>query len=468
MEHVREYFRRMMEGPIVRPFGLAGPILVLLIALPLLRPLRHPNETEISSDESLRLASVKALVEHRSLTLDKGFARVPGAVVLNGQVFSRQPPMMAILLWPAAWTMTRLGFSFESNPLFIEYGLTLLGCALPAALAAALIYRMGRMFELKRPWRTLLAFSTVAGSGLLSYAVVLNAHVPAATLVIASAACLVHVGSVERNQWTSGWLALAGASAALAATLDPPAVLFLILFLFVIPALRLSALRRTAGVAIYILGAIPVLSIHSAWNAPITGDMIPASVHAALQNSGAPPTVWVHDELDEDQPPGQPVWNAIGQHLLWLGGAAFGSHGLISHFPVLIVAIFGVFAVMHRHWPGSTKILAGATGVASLVIIELYRIARFDWASAMFASQWFVIFTPMLLFWSGAWLRRRHSALKLSLAGLAMVFSVLVGIVGATGPMPRRAFRGYTATDALSQWVYSPPGSNSALAGRKP
>src|SRR4051794_34423368 len=108
----------------VRPFALAAPVLVLLIALPLLRPLRHPSDGQITSDEILRLATVRTLVASHSLELERGYQNVPGAVTINGKVYSAQPPMMALLLSAPAWVITRLGYTFDQNHLLIAYLLT--------------------------------------------------------------------------------------------------------------------------------------------------------------------------------------------------------------------------------------------------------------------------------------------------------------------------------------------------------
>lgn len=465
MNALREKLRLYLNGPMVRPLGLLGPILVLLIALPLLRPLRHPGETEISNDELLRLASIRALVEHHSLTLDHGFNRIPGTVVVDANVYSAQSPMLALLLWPPAWLLTRLGFSFDANHLLIEYLLTMLGAALPVAAAAGLAYKMGRLFELRRGWRVLLGIGVVAGSGLLSYSVVLNQQAPAAALVMLAAACLIHVSSMEKKERRGGWFAMAGASAAMACTIEPAAAIFPPLFACVILAMRFSFARRLLGLLLYVLGVIPIISVHYAWNHPITGDILPASLHAALHTPtivAAPP-----DDLSEDEPQVISIWDKVGSHIMWGIRAMFGGHGLLSHFPVMLLGVMGIGAVMHRHWPGAMKTLAAACGIAALVIIVLYRLSNREWSSAMFATRWFVVFSPMLLFWMGAWLRRTHTPTVWGLAAVLLVFSMLVGLIGATGPTPREGFRGYTAVDALRKLVqHDPADSSGALAGR--
>lgn len=457
----------------VRPFGLIGPILVLLIALPLLRPLRHPSEAQTSEQEALRLATVRALVEHGSLVLDRSYALSPGTVqvtdpVYGQRIYSTQPPMMALLLWPAAEIMTLLGLTFEENHLLIAYLLTMLAATLPVAAAAGFIYKMGRLFELRRPWRTLLGIGVVVGSGLLSYAVVLNPHAPSAALVIASAYALIHVAAMNREDRRAGWFALSGACVALAATIDPPAVVFLVLFGCVIFAMRFTIPRRAVGVFLYILGAIPVLSVHAAWNAPVTGDFLPASTHKVLHSQPAAPTVFSQDYVDDDFPETTSIWDTPGAHLRWLLTVMFGPNGLLSHFPVLILGMMGIAAVMHRHWPGSTKTLAAACGAGAIVVVLFSRQAPGIW-SGTFASTGFILFSPILLFWTGAWLRRTHTPVVWGLATVLLIFSMAVGLIGATGPTPREPFRGYTAGDALRRLIHPHQADlNNALAGRAP
>ena len=58
----------------VRPLALAAPVVVLLVALPLLRPLRHPSG--ISHDEVLRVFAAN-IDKVRDLLID-AIGRLPG------------------------------------------------------------------------------------------------------------------------------------------------------------------------------------------------------------------------------------------------------------------------------------------------------------------------------------------------------------------------------------------------------
>jgi hypothetical protein len=479
---LRSYITRLKERPLVRPWGLAAPILVLLIALPLLRPLRHPMAWEMSSGEQSRLATIQAVVEHHTLAIDDtNYANTPDSIQVGQRTYSDQPPIMAVLLAGPYWAMHWMGWTLAGNPTLVIYLLTLLGVTIPVALSAGLIYRMGRRFELRRPWRTFLAAAVVLGSGLISYAVVLNAHAPAAFLVLCAAACLTYVSMSHRPRRSCGWLAVAGFCAALAASMDLPAAAFLFLFVPVILTLRWRLWGRLGGVGLYALGVLPVLALHAALIVPITGDILPPTLHPELAAAVAVPPAKpaatnapadLTDALlypdDEDLALQHSSWRlAAARNIGHLGAALFGDHGAVSHFPVLLVALLGMAAVMHRHWPLSTKALAVATLIGSCIIIAGCALWRSDWTHAMFGARWFIVFLPLLIFWCGAWLRRSHRPLAWTLAGVLLAFSVIVSLIGATDPCPRNGFQTYTAVGALDNIVHPEPAPlpNTALAG---
>lgn len=471
--------------PLVRPWALATPILVLLAALPLLRPLRHPGADGVSDDEAGRLATVAALVQHHSLSLE-GLDLGPGVplpndglVRSNGRVFSNQPPVMAVLLAGPYWLLTKFGLTLRSSPVLAPYLLTLIGVTLPVAVAAGLIYKMGRVFDLRRRRRCLLAVGVVFGSGLISYAVVLNPHALAAALVLGAVAAMIYVANSQRPRRSIWWLIVAGACAGLAMVLDPPAAVFPLPLLLVIWVMRWPRVRRCAGMGLFVLGVVPPIYLHLALNLPITGDWKPAIVHPelALTRCGdrAVLASWgtVGADLapvastvspDDDDPP-ITRWGLIQRDSINLAGALVGRHGLLSHFPVVILGLFGIGAVFHRNWPATTKMLAvvSASGAASVIL--LYALSTADSHGAMFANQWFIVLSPLILFWAGAWLRRDHRVRSWTAASVLLIFSVAVSLVGATDPLPRSGYDHYTAATA-ARHLLSPavPDINKGIA----
>ena len=83
---------------------------------------------------------------------------------------------------------------------------------------------------------------------------------------------------------------------------------------------------------------------------------VPADFGIATTGGVAAKSKGREEEEDDarSSSPSLTVW------LAHLAGSS-GSHGILSHFPVLIIGAIGVGMVMHRHWQLSTKVLAAAT-----------------------------------------------------------------------------------------------------------
>jgi hypothetical protein len=467
MKAILNYFRTLPDRPMVRPWALAVPVLVLIIACPLLRPLRHTLPGEISRDEVTRLATVQAIVEHGTLDLVEAGTRAgPYGIAWTETDGIRQPPMLAVLLSPAYWLMRQSGTTIESNPAAVAYVLTLLGVTIPVAVAGGLIYRMARFFELRRKWRTLLGFVVVFGTGLISYATVLNAHAPAAVLVLAGCAALIHTAMTARSYWLWAFVTLAGLLLALAATIDPPAIIFLPLIAFVVLAFRWRARYRLLGLCCYALGAAIPLGANVLITGTIADYFLPAEMRGEAPVLPSAPVVTLDQTLfapEEDPSFGSLVLKDVGNLL----SALVGGHGLLSHFPVLVMGVLGIGAVMHRHWSVATKVFATATAGAAVVIIIGCVIWLVDWSDAMFAVRWFIVFTPLLAFWAGAWMRRSHRPATWGLVAALAAFSIAVSLLGATNPFPREGYRGYSALGALRSITGTPSSDKPALAGAR-
>src|SRR5581483_8829757 len=113
--------------PWVRPWAMATPIAVLLVCLPLLRPLRHPEA--VSDDEVVRLATINALAQRHTLALDASGAQLPSRSLIRAgnHVYSSQPPVLAFLLAGPYWLMHKLGLRLRESTGLGPYLLTLLG-----------------------------------------------------------------------------------------------------------------------------------------------------------------------------------------------------------------------------------------------------------------------------------------------------------------------------------------------------
>jgi hypothetical protein len=331
---------------------------------------------------------------------------------------------------------------------------------------------MGRLFELSRPWRAGLALGSVLATGFISYATVLNPHAPAAALILCAAACLIHLSIIKKRFHGSVWIALSGACAALAATIDPPAAVFLLLLLPVTMAFRWPVLHRLGGGLVYSVGAAAPILLHVALVLSTGGDpwarVLPAGPAWAIRAESAEMAANLPASIDEEFADGTlagdptSFWSRTGEMIGRVVSALAGPHGVVSHFPIIIVGVIGVFMIMHRHWPTSTKTMAAMTLTAAVILVLGRALGTADWRQAMFATRWFVIFLPITFFWAGAWIRRKHHPATWALVSIVLLFSTCVSLIGATGPTPPNGFRtraGGEKYTALGAWrnLVNPP-----------
>ena len=440
------------KRPRVRPWAIAGPILILLIAAPLLRPLLAPGQ--MSDRERAAMESVRSVLQNGTLALDPHLAGSNDAVIrLHGQVFSKDPPSFAILLSGVAWCIEHAGIRFQTNPSLLNYLLIFFAITLPTAIGCGLLYRTSRIFELRRPWRAGLALACVLATGWISYATVLLPNALAAALVVAAVASVVQVAQSKNPGLAIGWLFAGGFCAALAVTIEPLAFWIVPVLIGAIFAIPLLWRWRVAGLFLLALGAAGPVSLYVSVNRAITGDLLPPRWHA---QTILPIAATAAPSLGDDaEPLDASVWLSLGRAVN--RGLVFtvGPHGAFSHFPVLLLGIVGTGIVLRRHWTRGVKWLA-AGSVGGFVVLIIYKsIVRVDDIDADFAAARFTVILPVLMLWAGAWLRRTHGGLVWTMAGIALAVSVFASVIGATDPAPPGGYQHFTVAEAFEKLVRS-------------
>jgi hypothetical protein len=423
-----QFFRSLRHRQYVRPWALAAPIIVLVIALPLLRPLRHP--TELSMPEATRLAAVQSLVEHHRLA----------SATANLPTIQPDMPVFTLILAGPYWLLFHMGYRLSRDTAMVSYLLTLFCATIPAAATPGLIYRMGRIFGLSRPMRCALALGVVLCSGLICYATVINPYAAAAFLILASASSLIHSGVASRR--SSAAIALAGFFAATAVVIDFSAVPFLFLFPVALLAVRAPATWRGGALLFFAIGVFPPLLLHGLLSTDVIIPSSPTDVVMVSRSASAP--------MDDDEEDVRPSLLAmVGNETGRLFDALLGSHGLLSHFPALILGGWGIASVLHRHWPGRVKAMALLTACGAVTVVIWIAATGPSDPMLMYANRFFIPFSPLLLYWAGAWLRQSHRPAVWGTAGGLIIFSVFVGVLGAINPYPPAGYDRYTPVAAM-------------------
>lgn len=449
----------------LRPWALIAPILVLLIATPMIRPLRAPMGA--SDRQKAVLESVRNLVTHGTLQLDPARVKgLSGTVAVGDRLYSQDPPMFCVYLGAIAWILERCGVTFAKDAHAMEFFLTLFGVTVPVAMASGLTYRMSRVFELRRWWRVILAVTCVLGTGWLSYSVVLLPHALAAAALMAGAACIITVAQARQPQMAVAWIFLCGFCTSFAAAVDPGALWILLLLPAVILTLKLPLRTRIICVLLYIAGAAPALTLHASINTQITGDILPPRWHMQIARSGDAVPALQSVPLDDNETFDTPTWLAIGRGVSRMVLFTLGAHGIFSHFPILVLGLAGVLLVMHRHWARWTKFLAAITLLGMLGHLILKSCLKTDLVDNAFSAARWVAFMPMLMFWAGAFLRRQHGIWMWLLTSLLLALSVTIAVLGMTNPDPADGYTRFTATEAVDRIVWQNSHANNATTMR--
>jgi hypothetical protein len=270
-----------------------------------------------------------------------------------------------------------------------------------------------------------------------------------------------------RPRWAAGWIILAGFCGALAVALDLIAAFIAAPLFLIIITTRFSIRFRVGGVFLLILGALPVLALHAAFNLRITGDLLPLPIHRVIASRSLAPRLNtpLPEEDADDVIARSSGWASFISTCNWLTTGLVGSHGLLSHFPILLLGVGGVGAVMHRHWPVPVKMLAGISLFSATAAMALFCWYKRDWQDANFAISWFVPLLPLVLFWAGAWIRREHGKPAWICAAALLSWSILVALIGSTNPMPPEGYSGFTAAQAAIRLFHPSQPLPDVIAG---
>ena len=217
-----------------------------------------------------------------------------------------------------------------------------------------------------------LAATSVFATGLVSYAVALNRTSQR------RCSCWPRRMSGPSGRQQSAiarrrMLVLAGFCAALAATIDLAAVAFLFLLVIVIASMRLgSAASSRWRDSLRARWRMPPLLLHATLVTPLTGGLCRALLYpnwppaaaryfwttpparlTKARISSPPRPIW---EMSRTQPHHRLAHHRGGTSLVL--SAAGRRARLAGAFSDRGPGIVGMFAVMHRNWPTTTKVLA--------------------------------------------------------------------------------------------------------------
>jgi hypothetical protein len=101
--------------PLVRPWAIAGPVLVLLLAAPMIRPLLSPGL--LPPRQAMTLETVRSILREGTLTIDRTRVLDAQSAYYNGQhFFSLDAPAFSIGLSAVSRIIEWFGIPIDQNP----------------------------------------------------------------------------------------------------------------------------------------------------------------------------------------------------------------------------------------------------------------------------------------------------------------------------------------------------------------
>ncbi|MBN2308936.1 MAG: hypothetical protein JXR94_08205, partial [Candidatus Hydrogenedentes bacterium] len=346
-----------------------------------------------------RLATVYSLTEYGSFcldpppgapsnpfgaTIDKVMVRgrAAGNGVVEGVMISSKPPLMPLVMTAEYVVLNKLfGWDLDDEadcePIVRLMTLSLVGAAYLTALW--LFSKTLGVLGCRGPSRAVLVASLAFGTQLWGFSTLLNNHVPAACMVVASVYLALGLGggALAPKPWR---FLLFGLCAGLVPTVDMPAGVFPFL-----AAVYLVARFPKQMLSWGVLGAAVPLGLHAGVMIAVTGSPLPVQVrHETYLYETA---YWRHpmgiDGLSEPKS-------------TYLFHMTFGRCGLFSLYPVLLAGVAGaVRAAFRRSSPWRGAILAGALGFA--VLTFYYATSTNNYGGECYGFRWYIATMPVLL-----------------------------------------------------------------------
>lgn len=460
MANLAYTLERLRRRQRFRLWAIALPLLVIAVALPLLRPLRHPDPSRVSDDEFVRIETIRQLVTHGTFSLDPNRVaeRIPVVQLPNGDWVAAQEPMLSVI-GAGVYQILRLAkLSFDSDTILGPYLLTLILSTIPTAITATLLYRCGRLMELSRGKRMAVAFGAVACSGLLAYATVISPYPMAAMLITASLACLTHAAMTGPPPSTSAWITFAGFLAGLGAAVHPSVAALGLMLMFANLAMPWKRAFRLLATGLFILGTLIPLASHRVLMQRLTQSWLLPVPAPVLDVSPVTRPITIEDvEIITNAPSWleQIFWRTVS-----MAATLFGPSGLLLHAPAMVVGLWGAILLSTRYWPKTTRAFAVACAAGLLMPLILWGWSPVRGGERMFGAVPVMAVCPPLFLWAGFFLRRRPGHIPnlsiLITAWTIILLSAAITALGMLGPYPKGGFETYPPLQITQQHLLKP------------
>lgn len=435
-------------------------MLIVAMALPVLRPLRFTKETDIATDEYLRLVTIRQIADKGTLRLPEDLPAGRRVLTLpqpGGGLVAAQEPMLAVLAAPVYKGLVLCRASFAKPRSVGFYLVTLIVSTIPTAVTASLLYRAGRLLDLGRSRRIAIAFATAGCTGLLPFAAVVSPYPLAAMCAAGALTALAQAAMNRPPPAGAGWMILAGLLAATGAAVHPSVAALAVALGLCTLLMPWRRRIRVLGLILFLLGAsVPVSAHRGLTRAMNAGWTVPAPMTSAVGESAVPSDERpVASGPDEELPPAKTRWDAIVATSASIGGTLVGRQGLLLFAPATLLGTIGVRRLLAGYWPKTTRGLGVASVIGFFVPLALWGLGPMRSDEAMYGPQYLVAASPCLMLFAGVLFRHGWAPARTFFPAfviyLMFAVSLAAGLVGLLHPYKSGGYRTYAPIEVIRE-----------------
>jgi hypothetical protein len=336
-----------------------------------------------SWNDASRMATIQSLVETRSLSIDETiFEEITSDTYLfQGETFSSKPPALAFLGSAVYSPLYVLGITFTEDPAISYFIITLGTIGILSALGLVFFWKiLVEFFGNSREWASVVTVVAGIGTLILPYSTVFSSHVVCGALMILGFyASLKYTTNYEMK-----YIVFTGVLFSLAGSIDTSCMIFLP-FVFLI-FLRIS---MKSGF-IFIAACLPFLSFYFVMNLMTSGSLLPPTLNAPLRSASG-------STFSSENLSGLTSHENLADTLTYTYHSILGRRGLISHTPILIFALYGLFVFIRTRRANQYFIEYLSLLLASAFYIGLILFRTNNYSGNAFGIRWFAAVMLILM-----------------------------------------------------------------------
>jgi len=332
-------------------------------------------------------------------------------VLINGHFYSDKPVVLPFLASGPYWVLNNLGINFRNHGGLATYLLTLFTVGIAVSFLAMFFYKFSKKNKINDKNSLILTFSLIFATLIFPFSVTFNNHIIAACFIFISFYLLMY-GNKNWHYYIAGLLA------SLATVIDLVSGGIFMVGYLLYPIFK----KKYVNSIFYLLGLIIPLLLHAVLTIPITGDILPGSMHAEYwQYPGS--------GFDETSLTGVAKQGSSVNVLVYSFHSLLGYRGLFLYTPLLALSIFLALKNINKNFKIESILILISCGL----IISYYMLFSDNYGGWSYGIRWFVSFIPMLFLFN-VYVFKENNYKLVKIFYILSVISLGFSIIGVYQP----------------------------------